>query len=156
MRSHGAEGEYASLLRDAMDAQELTLRNLEKLTSYSYEHIRKVVSGIPCGSRAFNREVCKLLGLNENDLWRIALSEKPRTRALALVIEEARRSAVSRHVGPSSDEDVPPPAQLGLAKRMDGDLSDGDIWKRLTRNEQLRLVRIADGWVAAREGGLGD
>lgn len=78
---------YASKLRSAMRAHNLSIRGLEKRLSdlpnahsYSYEHIRKITGGLPLMSEKFNDDVCKVLDLNADEMWGLAVGEKNRKR----------------------------------------------------------------------------
>lgn len=74
---------YAALLRRAMRNQRpsMSRRDLEKALKrigkgYSYEHIRKVVSGLPVMSEQFNHDVCKVLNIDAEKMWQVAAQEK--------------------------------------------------------------------------------
>jgi hypothetical protein len=70
------KGAYASALRQAMHERRWTMRDLQKRTNYSYEHIRKVLRGLPLMSEKFNVDVCGVLGLDSRAMWELALREK--------------------------------------------------------------------------------
>src|SRR5215831_20520605 len=56
----------------------LTLRDLEQMTSYTYEHCRKAVKGEPVVSKEFNERLCSALGVDESAMWQLAQREKKR------------------------------------------------------------------------------
>src|SRR5258706_14246773 len=59
----------------------LTIRDVARRTGYSYEHVRRTFNGdTHYISADFNRHMCKVLGLNENEMWRIAVAEKVAAR----------------------------------------------------------------------------
>ncbi len=73
---------YAELLRRGMRAKGMSRRQLERATKqrphggYSYEHIRKIVSGQPLMSEQFNADICSILELDADYMWQIAVKEK--------------------------------------------------------------------------------
>jgi hypothetical protein len=111
---------YASIVRQAMARQRITIRSLERSIGFSYEHIRKVTSGIPVMSQAFNEQVCKVVGLDADRMWQIAVREK----------------AERRHGGVIS-------AMLPNDSRLT------EVWGELSSVEQERVVRIAQAFADA-------
>src|SRR5262249_28980711 len=77
---------YAELMRRAMYAKNMSRRDLEKKTNYSYEHIRKVLRGLPLMSEQFNIDICKELDLNPDETWQLALREKFQSKGLAVTL----------------------------------------------------------------------
>ncbi len=119
-----SEPTYASRLRLEMARKRLTLRQLSQATNFSYEHIRKVAAGHPLLSRACNAAICNAVGLDEVEFWQLAVAEKQSQRMASLGVQ-----------GPVGDE------ERGLLATL----------RQLTGGERLRLRRIADGWLAAKE-----
>jgi hypothetical protein len=54
----------------------LAIREVANAIGYSYEHMRKVVTGEPVGSREMNDQICAVLGLDPNDMWQLSQREK--------------------------------------------------------------------------------
>lgn len=95
---------YASIIRKAMIRKELTRRKLEALSGYSYEHIRKVVNGMPLMSEAFNDKICGILGLDVDEMWEIAKREKAKHSHIAT--PDIRFQQFWGHLLPSDQEQV--------------------------------------------------
>src|SRR5262245_33260110 len=77
---------YAEIMRRAMYAKNMSRRDLEKKTGYSYEPIRKVLQGLLLMSEQFNGDVCKELDLNADEMWQLALREKFQSKGLAVTL----------------------------------------------------------------------
>jgi hypothetical protein len=58
----------------------VAVRELSLAVGRSYELCRLVLLGHPVGSREFNDAACRYLGLDANELWRLALREKARKK----------------------------------------------------------------------------
>ncbi len=73
---------YASVLRFVAGTpsnrarRALNLRDLERLTGYSYEHVRKVWTGMVVMSRELNDKLCAVLGLDAEVMWGLAAAER--------------------------------------------------------------------------------
>jgi hypothetical protein len=119
-------GTYAARIRDVMAEQRISIRDLQRSTRYSYEHLRKCLAGLPVASQALNKAVCKALDLDDHELWALAVSEKAQARF----------------------------GVLGVADPTASNAEIVGMWRRLTATEQGRLLRIADGWLALRETGV--
>src|SRR3954464_3163371 len=111
---------YADLLRKAMRAKGMKRRDLERATGYSYEHIRKVASGLPLMSEDFNAKVCEVLGVNTDEMWAVAKREKLK-RAYGSI-----------------------PAVALPDDRLK------ELWSELTAADQQDLIKIAEGLAARR------
>lgn len=96
----------------------LTRRGLVRLlreqgTPYSYEHVRKLLSGEPVSSETCNEAICRVLGLDAKAIWILAQCEKavrrfgpapvrmtapdhPRARALWDELDDSERNDVIR------------------------------------------------------------
>jgi hypothetical protein len=99
------------------DGLRITLRDLEKGTEFSYEHLRKVCAGEPVVSEECNRDICRFLKLNEEEMWHLAKAEKFRRK--------------NPEVMPSVL--VPQDASLK------------ECWSDLTRQQKQQIVEIAKG-----------
>lgn len=107
---------------DNPTGERLTIREAARRTGYSYEHVRKAYNGeTHYLSAEFNEAICKLLGLDKDAMWRVALREK-----LA-----ARFGTID--------------TQLPKNSRFDG------IWAQLTPEEQSHLTDIAEGLLLAKQ-----
>jgi hypothetical protein len=95
----------------------ITLRDLERGTSFSYEHLRKVVAGEPVVSEECNIAICKFLGLDADAMWHLAKSEKLR----------------KRH--PEFAPSILAPADTTLR----------ELWSELTKDQRNQLLDIAKG-----------
>lgn len=119
-------GSYASSLRKAMSRKGLNIRDLERLMSvknrgFSYEHIRRVLGGLPFMSQSFNEVVCEALGLSPQEtdqMWEMAQSEKALRK-------------------PGGDVKIP-------------DSRLASFWSELMQSDHDKLVKIAEGMVEER------
>src|SRR4051812_46223387 len=111
---------YAELVRKAMRAKGMTRRDLEKAIDYSYEHIRKVVSGLPLMSEDFNDKVCRVLELDAPAMWAIAQGEK-----------------LKRTYGSIPTVALP-------TNRLK------ELWSELSADDQAAIMTIAEGMAARR------
>jgi hypothetical protein len=120
---------YASLLRKAMRSKDMTRRGLETALkanekngshAYSYEHIRKILAGLPLMSEKFNEDVCAILGLDAAEMWDIAQREK-----------------VKKYGGV-------------MATSMPTDQRLRTAWTAMTAADHERLIKIAEGMAAER------
>lgn len=120
---------YGEIIREKMQSNDnkqghpVTIRMLERSTQYTYEHIRKVVKGMPVVSEELNQLLCDILGLDAQKMWSIAEKEK------------AKRKFAS---GPVAY--IPP-----------SDQRFRDIWPRLTQPDIERLFKIAEGMALMNE-----
>ena len=114
---------YAARLRWTMAEKRTSIRDLSRRTLFSYEHLRKVCAGMPVLSQACNAAICSAVGLqaDTHEMWELAQKEK---------LEARFGSALAAARTPSPI---------------------GQLWRRLSQDEQQRLLRIADGWLALRE-----
>jgi hypothetical protein len=118
---------YAAMIRRGMRAKSMTRRDLERELAktgkgYSYEHIRKVTSGLPVMSEQFNRDVCGVLALDETLLWHIAAREK---------LKSNTRTA-------------------GLMADAAPDASLRDDWQELLPTDKERIAKIIAGFAEQR------
>ena len=73
---------YAEVIRMSMKTKnnptghEVTIRQLGRETGYSYEHVRKITKGEPFASRELNDAICQFLGMDPEEMWKIAQNEK--------------------------------------------------------------------------------
>jgi len=121
---------YAKILRARMRSKgtsggaPLSLRELSARLGRSYEHCRSVLMGRPVASEDFNRDLCRVLGLDVDKMWRLARLEKAR-----------------RRFGVRSGSLLAPPRDERMAR----------LWGRLTDGDKERLIRIAEGLALAGE-----
>lgn len=115
-------GQYAQRLRAAMRAgrgarkRPVSTRQLSEEVGRSYEHCRKVLAGEPVVSEEMNDDICAFLGLDRDEMWRLASSEKA----------QRKLSAVGLAVPELHD------ARLRAA------------WDKLSAQNRDRLLRIAE------------
>ena len=115
---------YAEALRFAMKTAQnphnrpLSIRDLEKLIGVTYEHIRKCVRGEPVVSAKLNEALCKHLGLDTAEMWKIAQREKAKRKF----------------------------KQLATDPLIDVDVRLSAIWSDLRADEREVLCRIAEGF----------
>jgi hypothetical protein len=95
----------------------VSVRELSLAVRRSYELCRLVLQGQPVGSREFNDAASRFLGLDPDELWRMALREKARRK----FGDAAGRQAV-----------LPPDRRLVKA------------WDAMTEDNRRRLVGIAE------------
>ena len=117
-----AHSTYAQTLLGQMESdgnpqgRPVTIRELSQAAGRSYELCRVILRGRPIVSREFNEAVCRYLGLDEPDLWRIAVLEKARRRF----------GATERQIT------IPPDPRLERA------------WSRLGKGDREKVIRIAE------------
>lgn len=118
----GAHSTYAQTLLGQMESDDnpqgrpVTIRELSQAAGRSYELCRVILRGRPIVSREFNEAACRYLGLDEPELWRLAVLEKARRRF----------GATERQIT------VPPDPRLERA------------WSRLGKGNRETVIRIAE------------
>jgi hypothetical protein len=98
----------------------VTIRQLSQALGYSYEHVRKILHGEPFASREFSDVLCSYLGLDPNEMWRLAMAEK-----------------VAFKYGHDLGVQLPKDSRLV------------DLWNQLDATDRERLVKVAEGMVLA-------
>ena len=73
---------YAQIVRAKLqDPQNRkSMREVGRNIGYSYEHVRKVIRGEVTFTREFNDALCLELGLDADDMWKLAESQKLRNK----------------------------------------------------------------------------
>lgn len=102
-----------------------SIRELATYVGKSYEHIRKILSGLPVASEELNAKIATALRLQPDELWDLARREKA-----------ARRFGTGIFT-----RDLPSTARLRA------------VWGRLTPEDQSTVLRIAEGLAAKPRGG---
>jgi plasmid maintenance system antidote protein VapI len=104
---------YAERIRKAMLSEEnptratVSIHQLARLTGYSYEHVRKLVNGLPLISREFNDMVCRVLGLDPKELWALCQSEKvQRKYGMTRLPNDTRLAELWPHLTDSDREKI--------------------------------------------------
>jgi len=119
---------YAKTLKQAMREKNIDTQELATLTKryddsgYGYEHIRKILMGHPSVGENCNELLCKILGLDAEELWALATQEK-----------------IERRFGRQP---------LGMVSPDNARMRA--VWNQLDAGEQERLLRAAEGYVAQR------
>src|SRR5712691_8948775 len=78
----GPNRRYADIVRRRMNSADnptrkpITIRQMSKMVSVSYEHIRKIVSGLNVVSVELNHRLCEALGLDAPEMWGLLEQEK--------------------------------------------------------------------------------
>jgi hypothetical protein len=67
------------------------MREVGRNIDYSYEHVRKVVAGELTFTRAFNDALCHELGLNAEEMWNLAQTERLRKKYAGAELRIATR-----------------------------------------------------------------
>lgn len=122
---------YGVQLRTALRRRGWSIRDLERRLrdadskSYSYEHIRKVTSGLPVMSEGFNEIVCGLLGLDPAAMWQVALRAK--------AVSGTRSAIIAGSIAASA-----PTADLRA------------MWNELTAADHAKVARYIEGLVEQR------
>lgn len=75
-----AKETYAGKMRAAMRDNDIKLRDIQKKTGFSYEHLRKIRAGRSVLSKEVSDAICKELGLDPKAMWEIARVEKLQNR----------------------------------------------------------------------------
>jgi hypothetical protein len=72
-----ASNKYSELIRIKLKTHpdQPSLRDVGKSIGYSYEHVRKAMTGLPSASRQFNDALCKYLGLDPDAMWKILIQD---------------------------------------------------------------------------------
>lgn len=113
---------FASRMKAAMDEQNVTLRALENLTGYSYEHLRKVRNGRPIHSREVCDGISVALHLDKDEMWELTRVDKLK----------ARYGEVPKELVPPADD---------RAKK---------YWALLSKSEQEEVLAIMEGMARKR------
>lgn len=127
-------GDYAKAMRHKMqnwsisDGHALTIREVEKMlqeanTPYSYEHIRRVLSGDLWVSQQCNNDLCKVLELKPDKMWNIARQEK-----------------LMKKYGSAAVSNVPAPGHADIQR----------VWDQLTDADKDILADMAMVMVSKR------
>lgn len=109
---------FAEHMRKAMRSQGVTLRDLEKVTEFSYEHMRKIRAGRPLLSKEVCDMICEHLGLDKKAMWALVEVEKMKNKFGEVPAE------------------LIPPADDRLKQ----------YWGVLTRDEKSEIVAIAEAY----------
>lgn len=128
---------YAALLRAALRNNNWSIRDLENQIktaatsktggkTYSYEHIRKIISGLPVMSEHFNEIVCDVLGLDKAAMWQSALQAKSRSGSRSAMIASSMAASA-------------PTEDLRAA------------WAELTPDDCARATRFIEGLAEQRK-----
>ena len=67
---------YGRAILAALQSRGLAIRQLANAVGHSYEHCRRIIKGDPVVSEELNKEICRVLGLDEQEMWRQAQKEK--------------------------------------------------------------------------------
>jgi len=116
--------EYGEKIRERLRAGpggRVAIRTIAEKIGYSYEHVRQAVMGRPSGSRAFNNALSKFLGLDADEMWRLAV----RTKTL-------------RRYGLSAMRELDPPSDDRMRA----------LWAKLGHSDREQLLTIAEALVA--------
>ena len=70
------EGRFAQALVNAMNARDLTIRQLAERSGMTYEHIRKLAKGAAYPSKLALRELCHVLDLDERLMDTLAVADR--------------------------------------------------------------------------------
>ena len=73
---------YAQIIRAKLQdpKNRRSMREIGRNISYSYEHVRKVVAGELTFTREFSDALCDSLGLDSEEMWKLAQSLKLKKR----------------------------------------------------------------------------
>lgn len=73
---------YAEIVRAKLQDSKnrKSMREIGRKVGYSYEHVRKVVAGELTFTQEFSDALCEELGLDAQQMWRLAQTEKLRAR----------------------------------------------------------------------------
>jgi hypothetical protein len=134
-KSRPGRGTYAGIVRTKMRSIEnptghpISLRDLADAVDYSYEHIRKIVTGKPVVSPELNQKICEVLGLDREQMMEIAKGEK-----------------VIRRYGRVPLAPLPSPGASAIV----------EMWDQLEEADQARLSRFAEDLVAGSASGTAE
>lgn len=122
---------YVTAIREAMSPQgeqRITIREIQRATKSSYEHIRRVVSnGEPILSKTMNGKICKYLNLNADEMWAL--------------LQRAKSQRVMQ--------------RFGLSHEVVGSLSElKDLWPQMGPAQQQKVLDIARGFVAQNDAAI--
>jgi lambda repressor-like predicted transcriptional regulator len=123
---------YAEIIRTEARKQKLTLRGLSRKTGFSYEHVRRVLSGSPVASSKFNAAICEALDLDEKSMWALAQREKLARRYIA--------STLTQHL-----------AQYQLPADTISPSRIVALWQRMSPQDRARVLVIMEGLAQAAE-----
>lgn len=113
-------GSYSEILANRMSDLGISSRKLEELSTYSYEHIRKILKDGAIQSKECNAAVCKALDLDEKAMWEIAQREK---------LHKKFGNALPSHLVAPQDTYI------------------RQHWQELTNDQQASVRKIIEGMV---------
>lgn len=73
---NGPIGQFAAVLTEILEDKKMSVMDLAKAIKTTYEHTRKVVRGLAFPSRYLLKDICKVLDLKEEDMWKLVVSDK--------------------------------------------------------------------------------
>ena len=107
-------------LNAAMEEQNVSIRDLARATESSYENIRRIVKGTTVPSQHLLRAISDVLGLNKDELSKIAKADKIRQKFGTVPLELSGKK-------PS----------LEPVER---------IWDELSEQQQQAVINMTHGW----------
>lgn len=137
---------YGQMVRDAlqMSPRKKSMREVARDVGYSHEYIRKVLSGTPPGSREFNDTLARYLGLDPEQMWRVASLEKARRRFGPEIAHAARHPVTQPLVEIAGRLDAPSRSRLTMLAQ---------TWESLSTEDQQRILDMARSWAHGRRRG---
>lgn len=73
-------GQFATILVDKLEAQQMSVMKLAEDLGRTYEHTRKLVRGLAFPSRYLLKDISKLLKLDDEEMWKLVVSDKIQTK----------------------------------------------------------------------------
>ena len=112
--------QFAVALKEKLEDKGKNMKWLAKEVGMTYEHARKLCRGVGFPSQRLLRDICHLLDLEEDDMWRIVVSDKLRHKY----------------------GDIP----RELAGQTERSVRIERLLPKLTDDQFEDLMRIAEGW----------
>lgn len=84
-------GQFATALTERLEAKGMSIMDLAKAlpNDTTYEHVRKLCRNEANPSRWILKDICKLLDLDEEEMWKLVVSDKIQKKYGNLVTEMA-------------------------------------------------------------------
>lgn len=108
VKTSSSKGMYASRIVAAMEAKKYNRRTMQRLTGFSYEHIRKICKGVTTLSTTCNETLCRHLDLDEAQMWQILMQEKMEAKGgfQSLQLQDVRLNELWEDLAAASRESI--------------------------------------------------
>lgn len=84
--------QFSHSMLEGLEDKNQNVAWLAKEVGITYEHARKLGKGVAFPSRRLLRDICRVLGLKEEEMWRLVVSDKLREKYGEIPTELAGKS----------------------------------------------------------------